>query len=193
MEMGVVAIFGSQIVRLMQSVCWIPSFGGFQGFRDTPALQLVLAADQFYSSLWPSPVFWIAILGIGTICTLLGMQQTVAAVNTARSGRSPMLLSECGEDDPHFLSSVAAEDLLWDIRLRRIGMSAGMAFFATLGWDMLWKTGLVALLFIALLFMCSMVDNRLWETGRKLSDLVDKRRHAERDAYIQMVTGRKNP
>ena len=190
LEVGLAALYASQILRLMQAMRWIPLFPGLGSTPDNSVARLVVAGDQFYADLWPSPIFWMVILSAGILLTAAGMLQTVAAVNTTRAGRSPLLLSEGGEDDPHFLTSVSAEDLLWDIRLRRGGMAMGIAFFATIGWNLLWKAGLVALIFIVLLFLCSQVDDRLRETGRKLSELIEKQRKAERDAYIQMVTGR---
>ncbi len=165
-------------VRLMQAVNWFPAWPGAFARGHTYSAPLAVALNAFVAQMWPSPYLWLTFLTLGALLTIAGMQQTVAAFNVART-YSDKTLTDTGEDDSRFLTSVAPEWLLWDIILRRAGMGIGMMFFAQYAFVLAIKTGLAFVPFLVLTMLCSWVDNRLLETSLRLTDLIRKRRAAE--------------
>ena len=198
LEIGLAAMMLTQVFRLLQALHRIPSFmpniPGLDGLHSPSAMhpitsRLVIAGDTFYASLWPSPWVWVWLLSAGVLLTILGLQQTVAAVNVARTGGNTSLLAETGEDDPRFLSSVHEEWLLADVRLRRLGISVGMAFFAELSWFLLLQAGFSAGPFVILTILCSWADNRLWDVSKRLRALIEARHNSEAKAIASVVLG----
>ena len=187
LEIGLAAMMLTQVVRLLQALHRLPVLP-IVGVHQV--MKLVMAGDAFYVSLWPSPWLWLWLLSLGVVLTMLGIQQTVAAVNVARTGGNALLLTETGEDDPRFLSSVREEWLRADVRLRRVGMTVGMAFFAEVTWYLLWRAGLgPAGPFLVLTILCSFADNRLWDVSRRLRVLIEARHELEARALASAVLG----
>ena len=177
-EAALAAILFAFALRLAQAVHWFPAWP--PGHSEVHYTTLSVAANAFIEQMWPSPYFWLTALVTATLLTVIGMQQTVAAFNVARTC-SAASLTDTGEDDAAYLTSVDPEWLLWDVILRRAGMAIGMAFFAQYAWGLAVKTGLASIPFVVLAVLCSWVDNRLWDTTKDLRKLIDRRRRAERE------------
>lgn len=188
LEVGMAAMMLTQIIRLLQALHRVPPVPFIQGGHAVLS-RLTIAGDTFYLSLWPSPWVWVYGLSGGILLTLIGLQQTVAAINVARTGGNTLLLTETGEDDPKFLSSVREEWLLADVRLRRVGLEVGMAFFAELAWYLLFRAGMgQAGPFVVLALLCSFADNRLWDMSKRLQAMIETRTHAEVSAMTAALT-----
>jgi low affinity Fe/Cu permease len=185
LELALAGVMLSQVFRLLQAIHVLPPMRLSPApTLHTAASSMIGNANDFYASLWPHPVFWVVLLILGAICTVSGLQQTVAAFQLARTGEDATFLSETGEDDSRFLTSVHTEWLMADVILRRLGMAVGMLFFSTLAWKLLIATGISGLLFVMLLLLYTWVDNRLLETSHKLREIINIRRAAEKDALV---------
>ena len=188
-ELMMAAIMLCCVVRLLQAQRTLPQFPFVWLHPNAKHVaDLIFAGNDFFTSLWqPFPHFWGISLTLGVLATLAGMQQTIAVICTVKAGLSINHVTLTGEDDPYFLTSVESGWLLWDIRLRRFGMSAGMAFFATAAWYMLWQIGFPSFFFMVFLAGCTAVDGRLLKTSRKLTELMDSQHEAERSALKAMI------
>lgn len=179
-EYGMTLVLLTQIARLAEALGYIP----MRPLIGNPsqAARLVLASNGFYGTLWPSPAFWCAALVVALLCALAGLHQVVATVMLTHVRGDPRLLSDRGEDDERYFTSVNPAWLLADVGLRRLAMALTMGFLLTASWVLFVHTGWPSLLYVGLLMICGWVDNRLRETAGKHWERLRQRRQAERDA-----------
>jgi len=190
LEAGLGVILLSQVLRLMESLGWITPFPAPlappPGVAPSPAMEFIAAANRFYDHLWPTPIFWVWLLAAGSLCVFAGLHQAVAATLLTCHHADPGLLSESGEDDERFYSSVDPRWLLADVLLRRAGMGIGLAYFVTFSWILLIHTGWASLLYWALAGLFAFVDEKLGDTADVLRARWAARAQAEKAALLDV-------
>lgn len=133
--------------------------------RETPvAHRLAQSADDFFRDLWPSSLWWVVLLALAVLLGAAGLFQTYAALR----GAAHALAGE-GEDAEGFAETVDPAWLRVDVGLRRFAMLTGIGFFGTAFWQLCIHAGIFhSVTTGGIMSLCMWVDNRLFQTWRRL-------------------------